>query len=91
MYVLHVKNLSGTYLRSYGIVYVFHCIYLTRQMNKSDLGVPLTSIALIILLVDQNISNNTLNECSDISTNATISMFSFRHNLLNVTLKYIHM
>ena len=56
-------------------------------MNKSDLGVPLTNIALIILLVDQNISNNTLNECSDISTNANISMFSFRHNLLNVTLE----
>ena len=38
-----------------------------------------------MLLVDQNISNKTLNECSDVSMKANISVLSFGDCLQEVT------
>ena len=56
--------------------------YLIRSTCNS-LGIRTKHKNLIMLLVDRNISNENLNECSNILVNANISIISFGCNHLN--------
>lgn len=76
------------YTASYSInvfqLLIVSIIYLIRSTTDDELAVSITNHEkLIILLVDQYISNRTLSQCSDISTNTNINIISFGHNLLN--------
>ena len=63
------------------VLLLFHLI---RSKNNS-LGLRTKHKNFIMLLVDHNISNETLNECSNILENANISIISFGCNPLNDT------